>query len=70
MNNVDGPPVGMAAPSDGSVDLNAINIPTIMISRADGTNLKNLLNNNDNVRLSIQKTVQVASGYTLSLIHI
>jgi hypothetical protein len=65
VNNVDGPPVGMAAPSDGSVDLNAINIPTIMISRADGTNLKNLLNNNDNVRLSIQKTVQVASGYTI-----
>ena len=65
MNNVDGPPVGMAAPSDGSVDLNAINIPTIMISRADGTNLKNLLNNNDNVKLSIQKTVQVASGYTI-----
>ena len=25
VNNVDGPPVGMAAPSDGSVDLNAIN---------------------------------------------
>ena len=26
VNNVDGPPVGMAAPSDGSIDLNSINI--------------------------------------------
>ena len=36
-----------------------------MISRSDGNNLKNLLENNDTVRLSIQKTVQVASGYTI-----
>ena len=65
INNVDGPPVGMSAPTDGSVDLSSINIPTIMISRADGNTLRNLMKNNDNVTLSIQKTVTVASGYTI-----
>ena len=61
INNVDGAPVGMAAPTDGSVDLNSINIPTIMISKADGNNLKNLLNSG-NVKLHVLKTVNVASG--------
>ena len=64
INNVDGAPVGMAAPTDGSVDLNSINIPTIMISKADGNNLKNLLNSG-NVKLHVLKTVNVASGYTI-----
>ena len=29
----------MAAPTDGSVDLNSINMPTIMISSSDGNHL-------------------------------
>ena len=65
INNIDGPPVGMAAPTDGSIDLNSITIPTIMISKSDGNNLRNLINSSDNVKLSIQRTVTVASGYTI-----
>ena len=65
INNEDGPPVGMAAPTDGSVDISSINIPTIMISIADGNNLKNLINRNDKVTLSVQRTVTVASGFTI-----
>ena len=56
--------ITMGAPTDGSVDLNQIKIPSIMISNSDGTHLKSRLNNGT-VRLSLQKTVSVASGYTI-----
>ena len=56
--------ITMGAPTDGSVDLSQIKIPSIMISNSDGTHLKSRLNNGT-VRLSVQKTVSVASGYTI-----
>ena len=56
--------ITMGAPTDGSVDLSQIKIPSIMISNSDGNHLKSRLNNGT-VRLSVQKTVSVASGYRI-----
>ena len=65
-NNTDNPSeiITMAAPTDGSVDLNSINMPTIMISSSDGNHLK-ARTNNGNVKLHVLKTVKVAAGYTV-----
>jgi hypothetical protein len=54
----------MASPTDGSVDLSSINMPTIMISSSDGNHLK-ARTNNGNVKLHVLKTVKVAAGYTV-----
>ncbi len=57
--------INMAAPSDGSIDLNSINIPTIMISQSDGNNLRNVLAANSKVTLSVERTKNVVEGYTI-----
>lgn len=49
VNNVDGPPVGMGAGAVGS----QVNIPVIMISKAEGAILKNALDNSVNVKVSL-----------------
>ena len=53
-NNTDNPSeiITMAAPTDGSVDLNSINIPTIMISSSDGNHLKARTNNGTTISFS------------------
>ncbi len=56
--------INMGAPSDGTVDLSAINVPSIMISYSDGAHLKARLANGT-VRLHVLKTVNVAAGYTV-----
>ncbi len=52
INNIDGPPLAMGG-SDGPT--NAITIPAIMISKADGDNLKSLLNNGVEIRGSLKR---------------
>jgi len=60
INNVDGPPIIMGATSSPP----AINIPSVMISKADGEAVLNALNNGQTIQVDItNNNTDIAYGY-------